>query len=202
MPLLKLFEIILMKGNKMGISFANPEKLTEIFDGENREEWQKTSYIINKLELTPNTVIADVGAGTGYFSNIFSQHLGNGKIYSIDCEPNMVSYLKNRFSDDSFSHVNIIHSLFADPCIPSDVDMVFVANTYRFITDRCTFLNNLFQQVKTQTRLVLVDFKGSHARVSPNKALEEVQQAGFEILNFDLTGCPDHYILTCQKGDS
>lgn len=183
----------------MGISFANPEKLKEIFDGENREAWQRTSHIIKTLQLNANTIIADVGAGTGYFSNIFSQNITNGKVYSIDCEPNMVAYLNNRFSDDRFHHVDIIHSSHNDPCIPKDADMVFVANTYRFISDRETFLGNLFQQVKQDTRLVLVDFKGSNARVSPEMAVQEVKRAGFEILNFDTTGCPDHYILSCQK---
>lgn len=185
----------------MAISFSDPEKLKEIFDGENREEWQKTSYIIKNLQLKADTIIADVGAGTGYFSNIFSQTLSNGKVYSIDCEPNMVIYLKNRFSHDSFHNVDIVQSAMEDPCIPLDVDMVFVANTYRFINDRCAFLGNLFQQVKRHTRLVFVDFKGSHARVSPDMAIDEVQQAGFKVINFDITGCPDHYILTFQKKD-
>ena len=183
----------------MGISFSDPERLKEIFDGENREEWQKTSYIMKHLQLNSNTVIADVGAGTGYFSDLFSQTLSDGKVYAIDCEPNMVTYLKSRFSNSRLNNVDIIQSKSEDPCIPRDVDMVFIANTYRFINDRSAFLGNLFQQVESNTRLVFVDFKGSHARVSPDMAINEVQQAGFEIINLDITGCPDHYILTFRK---
>lgn len=183
----------------MGISFSDPERLKEIFDAENREEWQKTSYIMKYLQLNSNTIIADVGAGTGYFSDLFSQKLSDGKVYAIDCETNMVTYLKNRFSNSRLNNVDIIQSKGEDPCIPVNVDMVFIANTYRFINDRATFLCNLFQQVESHTRLVFVDFKGSHARVSADMAINEVQQAGFEIINLDITGCPDHYILTFRK---
>ncbi|MCG6200623.1 class I SAM-dependent methyltransferase, partial [Psychromonas antarctica] len=126
-------------------------------------------------------------------------NISNGKVYSIDCESNMVTYLKNRFSHDSFHNVNIIQSRMEDPCIPADVDMVFVANTYRFINNRAVFLRNLYQQVKQHTQLIFVDFKGCHARVSPDMAINEVQQAGFKVGNLDISGCPDHYILTFKK---
>jgi uncharacterized protein YfdQ (DUF2303 family) len=111
----------------------------------------------------------------------------------------MVSYLKNRFSHNSFDHVDIIQSRMENPCVPVDVDLVFVANTYRFISDRSEFLGNLYQQIKHQTQLVFVDFKGAHARVTSEMAINEIQQAGFKVLNLDTTGCPDHYILTFEK---
>ena len=183
----------------MSISFAEPERLKEIFDGENREEWQKTSYIIKKLDLKNDVVIADVGAGTGYFSNIFSQIAINGKVYPIDCEINMVNYMKDRFGHDDFHNVEVLQSQLDDPCLPRQVDLIFIANAYRFITDRSTFLNKLFQQTKPDARFVFVDFKGSNARVSPSMAVDEVKDAGFEIVDLDTKGCPDHYILTFSK---
>jgi len=99
----------------MSISFADPERLKEVFDGENREEWQKTSYIIKKLDLNNNVVIADVGAGTGYFSNLFSQIAVKGKVYAIDCEINMVNYMKNRFNSADFHNVEVLQSQLDDP---------------------------------------------------------------------------------------
>ena len=195
-----LFAIKCRERNTMAISFSEPERLTNIFDAENREEWQKTSHIIRELQLSSDMTIADVGAGTGYFSNIFSQTLCNGKVYSIDCEPNMVTYLQDRFSHDSFHNVQVIQSVMQDPCIPADVDIVFVANTYRFITDRGTFLSNLFQQIQDHTQVIFVDFKGSNARVTTEMATNEVQQAGFEVSSLDIIGCPDHYILAFKRG--
>ncbi len=179
----------------MGISFSEPERLKDIFDAEHREEWQKTSHIVQMLALKENEVIADIGAGTGYFSNIFSQIVKKGKVYAIDCEPNMVVYMQNRFSDTDFAHLTVIQSQYEDPCIPVGTDTVFLANTYRFIQNRGEFLNKMREQTKPGTRFVFVDFKGSHARVSPQMAIDEVQNAGFTVQEFDTKGCPDHYIL-------
>ncbi|PWI32427.1 class I SAM-dependent methyltransferase [Vibrio albus] len=180
----------------MGISFSEPERLKEIFDAEHREEWQKTSHIMSSLALRENEVIADIGAGTGYFSNLFSQTIKSGKVYAIDCEPNMVAYMKNRFSESGFAHLTVVQSEADDPCIPAGVNTVFLANTYRFILKRNEFLQKMREQTAPGTRFVFVDFKGSHARVSPQMAMDEVQGAGFKVLNFDAEGCPDHYILT------
>ena len=160
---------------------------------------RKTSYIINKLQLKSDAVIADIGAGTGYFSNIFSQIVCDGKVYSIDCEANMVKYMKERFKDEAFHNVEVLQSTYEDPCVPSRTDIVFIANAYRFIIDRDIFLNNLFKQTRQDTQFVFVDFKGSNARVSPSMVISEVKEAGFEVVDFDTEGCPDHYILTFKK---
>lgn len=180
----------------MGISFAEPQRLKEIFDAQNREEWQRTSHIIRTLALEEDDIIADIGAGTGYFSNIFAQTITSGKVYSIDCEPNMVAYMKDRFSAESFAQMQVIESMPDNPCIPPDAKIIFLANTYRFIPKRDAFLQKMREQTQSGTRFVFVDFKGVNARVTPEMAKNEVEEAGFEVQSFDLDGCPDHYILT------
>lgn len=177
----------------MGISFAEPEKLTLVFDSENREEWQHTSHILKCLAINSEMAIADIGAGTGYFSNIFAGMAK--KVHAIDCEPNMVSYMQSRFADSAHRNIEVTLSTFTDPCVPEGVDLVFVANTYRFIQDRQAFLQNLRTQVSSQTKLFFVDYKGDNARVSPQMAITEVEQAGFSVANMDMDGCPDHYVM-------
>ncbi len=183
----------------MGISFSEPERLTLIFDGENREEWQRTSYILHSMALKENDIIADVGAGTGYFSKLFSDYVKQGKVYAIDCEPNMVDFMDQRFAKEKVDNIATIQSLPDDPCIPNDCTIVFLANAYRFITNREQFLQNVYEQTQQDAQYVIVDFKGSNARVSPAQAIEEVTRAGFEVSDFDTTGCPDHYILKFIK---
>jgi len=183
----------------MGISFSEPERLKEIFDSEHREEWQKTSHIIQSIGIKKDTIIADVGAGTGYFSNIFYQYIKTGKIYSIDSEPNMVTYMKDRFSSDQFERLNVIQSTPDNPCIPSDVDIVFIANAYRFIEDRENFLHKMKSQINAKTICVIVDLKGERARVTSDMTIDEISKAGFKIENVDFQGCPDHFILTFMQ---
>ena len=184
------------------ISFSEAERLSLIFDSGNREEWQRTSHIMNTLDLKPDMVIADVGAGTGYFSSQFSDLLPRGRVYALDTEPNMVSYMDNRFSEEKRTNVETGLSKAADPCLPAGLDVVFLANVYRFIKERDVFLGNIFQQVDHTTQIMFVDFRGSNARVTPQQAVNEVTEAGFEVEDMDMTGCPDHYILRFRKPEA
>ncbi|WP_070972206.1 class I SAM-dependent methyltransferase [Vibrio sonorensis] len=178
----------------MGISFSEPEKLKEIFDGPNRSQWQGTEYILSSLAIRKDDIIADVGAGTGYFSRLFAERVTQGKVYSIDAEPNMVSYMKQRFST-SFENVQVIQSEPDNPHIPADTKLVFIANTYRFIEDRMRFLSNLKSQTSPTTRFVVIDIKGNRGQVPSDKAISEWENAGFMVEIFDEDGCPEHFIL-------
>ena len=185
------------------ISFAEPERLTEIFDSETRPEWQNTNYILDCLALKNDTVIADVGAGTGYFSNLFAKTAE--RVYALDCEPEMVRYMEQRFSDEQcFSEEqrgNILTGLsqYADPCLPENVDIVFMANVYRFIQQRDEFLSRLYQQVDQTTEVVFVDLDSDRIQVTLEVVIQEVEQAGFTVHFCNRDECPSHYVLKCRK---
>ncbi|WP_066015646.1 class I SAM-dependent methyltransferase [Endozoicomonas atrinae] len=181
------------------VSFADPEKCSEIFDSEHRVEWQNTPHVLSSLALSEDTLIADVGAGTGYFASQFARLAPRGKVYALDTESSMVSYMDQRFREEGLSNIETRLCEHTDPCLPESVDIVFLANVYRFIQDRPRFLSNLHQQIDDKAMVVFVDFRGDHARVKPAQALDEVRQAGFHIMNMDSSGCPDHYIMTFRK---
>lgn len=175
-------------------SFAEPERLTLIFDAPDREDWQKTSRILAQMDLQPAMRIADVGAGTGYFSQLFAERVPDGRVYALDNEPNMVAHMQRRFADAGTAQVEVRQSQAADPCLPAGLDWVFMANVYRFIADRAGFLARLHAQMAERTRGLLVDFKGSPV-VPAEVACAELQAAGFVVSLCDLDTCPDHFVL-------
>jgi trans-aconitate methyltransferase len=181
------------------ISFAEADRLSLIFDAENRAEWQNSGYILEQLALTTGMRVADVGAGTGYFTELFARQITEGVIYALDTEPNMQAHMRERFSAPRFAQVRVGACLAADPCLPEGLDLVFLANVYRFIEDRPGFLARLAEQVTDRARIVFVDFKGESSRVGPQQAETEVRQAGFAVRELDLVGCPDHYIMSFGK---
>jgi len=183
----------------MGISFSEPERLSLIFDSQEREEWQKSSKVLEKLgfdESRKSFVVADVGAGTGYFTNLFLASVSH--VVAIDCEPNMVSYLNQRFQEQH-DRVSVVQSTPIDPCIPEGVDLVFIANAYRFIEQRAVFLNNLYTEISSTCVVALLDLKTASARVSPEQARTEAEQAGFIVTELDKNTCPDHYMMMLAK---
>ncbi|MCG8533030.1 MAG: class I SAM-dependent methyltransferase, partial [Desulfovibrionales bacterium] len=122
------------------VSFANPERCSEIFDSANREEWQNTSHILATLKLDQNHTIADIGAGTGYFTNLFAAAVPNGHVYAIDTEVSMLEYMDKRFEQGDLNNITTLQCLHDNPCVPDGVDIVFLANVYRFIQDRDNYL--------------------------------------------------------------
>ncbi|WP_342608401.1 class I SAM-dependent methyltransferase [Vibrio tritonius] len=181
------------------VSFSDPEKLAKIFDDENRHQWQNTDFILSALNIKENEVICDVGAGTGYFCQQILDKTLASMVYAIDLEPNMVFYLKNRFSLEP--KVRPLSCQADDPQIPQDADVIFIANCYRFIQDRQRFLANLKQQIQRKARVFIVDFKGAASRVSPEQALSDVIHSGFEVLSFDRNSCPDHFICSFRLSE-
>uniref|UniRef100_A0ABW8H1V7 Class I SAM-dependent methyltransferase n=1 Tax=Pectobacterium jejuense TaxID=2974022 RepID=A0ABW8H1V7_9GAMM len=181
------------------ISFSETERLSQIFDAENREEWQRTSRILDKLALQPDTVIADIGAGTGYFSQLFAERVPQGKVYALDTEPNMLAYMERRFAQEAFTNIAIQPSQHGNPQLPAGLDVVFLANVYRFIRDRQAFLAQLYQQFEARTRAMFVDLKHEQAQVSPPQVVTEIEVAGFKVIEMDLASCPNHYILQFSK---
>lgn len=178
--------------------FAQAEKLSQIFDSETREQWQGTAHILAKLALTPNQRIADIGAGTGYFSALFANALPQGHVYALDTEPNMVAFMRERFTKARYSNVTVAQSGPINPCLPEHLDVIFMANVYRFIQDRGAFLHALHQQSEPHARIVFIDLKQSQ-RLCAQDVEQEVMAAGFLIEELDMTGCPDHYILSFRK---
>lgn len=181
------------------ISFSEAERLSQIFDAENREEWQRTSRILDKLALQPDTVIADVGAGTGYFSQLFAECVPQGKVYALDTEPNMLAYMERRFAQEAFTNIVVQPSQHGDPQLPAGLDIIFLANVYRFIRDRQAFLVQLYQQCEPHTCGMFVDLKHEQAQVSPQQVVTEIEATGFKVVELDMVSCPNHYILQFSK---
>jgi len=65
----------------------------QVFDDPARDAWQKPHDVIEALSLKPDAVVADIGAGTGYFAIRLASMLPRGRVYAIDVEPDMVKYL-------------------------------------------------------------------------------------------------------------
>src|SRR5688572_28419135 len=76
--------------------FGDAEKWAKVFDDPERDAWQKPHEVIQALALKPDAIVADIGAGTGYFSVRFARMLPNGRVYGVDTEPGMVKHLAER----------------------------------------------------------------------------------------------------------
>ncbi len=173
-----------------------------------REEWQKPEEVIQKLDLKPGQAVADLGAGSGYFTVRLARAVGpSGKVYAVDIEPEMLRFIKRRAKDERLENIQPILADPNDPKLPpASVDLVFICDTLHHISDREKYYPLLVRALKPEGRLVNIDFVKRptpipgpplEMRIAKEAVIDEVKAAGFRLVQ-DVDLLPYHYFLVFQ----
>jgi SAM-dependent methyltransferase len=167
--------------------FNEPDKWAKRFEDPSRDAWQRPDDVIGWLELAPTSVVADIGAATGYFPVRIAKQVPEGRVYGVDIEQEMVDYLNARAKKEGLANLQAVLGEPADPKLPDAVDVVLVVNTYHHIEDRTAYFGRLVEKVKPGGRLCIVDFKKGELpfgppdamKIAPDKVTEELAAAGW-----------------------
>lgn len=170
-------------------SFANAKKWEKVFEDEKREVWQRPELVINRVGVKKDSIVADIGAATGYFPVRIATKAQQGRVWAIDIEPNLVNFLNDRVQKEKIPNVISILGTPNDPMIPELVDFIFTVDTYHHIEERKTYFEKLQNRLKKDGRIVIVDFKKGDFPVGPKNAMklaeedviEEMKAAGYEL---------------------
>ena len=157
-----------------------------------REEWQKPQEVIEKLELKPGQAVADLGAGSGYFTVRLARAVGPaGKVYAVDIDPEMLTYVEHRAKEEKLENVETVLADPHDPKLaPASVEMIFICDTLHHIHERDRYYPLLARVLKPGGRLVNVDFQKRQLpfgpplgmKIAKEAVIEEVKLAGFRLV--------------------
>ena len=158
--------------------FNEIQKWVDIFEDPARAEWQKPEEVVKKLELKPGGTVADIGAGTGYFTRLFAIAVGHkGKAIGLDIEPAMVEYMKEDAKKQGLTNYEARVVKPDDAGLPlKSVDVVFICNTYHHIEDRINYLKRLSKALKPNGRVVIVDFYKKPMPVGPQSVAHKISE--------------------------
>src|SRR5690349_10647561 len=95
--------------------FESAEACAKSFDDPARDRWQQPQLVLDALELGPGMVIADIGAGTGYFSVRLARAVPDGQVIATDIEPDMIRYLTERAAREHLPNLRAVQTPPADP---------------------------------------------------------------------------------------
>jgi SAM-dependent methyltransferase len=195
------------KHGEMGFhrSFRNAETWAKAFDDPGRDSWQKPDQIIETLQLAPTNRVADIGAGTGYFSVRIARLVPDGKVFAVDIEPDMVRYLDERARREHLHNLKPVRATARSANLPAQVDVALLVDTYHHIDDRVAYFSRLKSSLRPGGRLAIVDFKKDASegpppehRIPPEKVTNELEQAGYALIaTYDFL--PRQYFLVFQK---
>jgi ubiquinone/menaquinone biosynthesis C-methylase UbiE len=142
-------------------SFADVQHWIAVFDDPARDAWQKPAEVVQALEIRRGMCVADLGAGTGYFSRYLSAAVGErGTVFAVDTEPNLVVHLRERAERERMPNIVPILASADNPRLPAGmIDLVLIVDTAHHIDDRVNYLRRLQQALKPGGHVVVIDFK-------------------------------------------
>jgi ubiquinone/menaquinone biosynthesis C-methylase UbiE len=166
--------------------FDNPDELAKTFDDPARDEWQMPSRVIDALQIAPGQIVADIGAGTGYFTVRLARAASKPKVYAVDIEPSMIEHLRHRITVEGLTNAIAVQAAGEGTNLPEPVDLALIVDTYHHIPNRVAYFTTLKSSLKRGARLAIVDFrKGAPTgppeefRFTPDQISAELAIAGF-----------------------
>ncbi len=181
--------------------FHDAQQWSGVFDDPKRDAWQKPHEVIQALALQPDAVVADIGAGTGYFAVRLAHRVPQGRVYAVDAEPDMVQHLKRRAEESKLTNVRVVQASAQDAKLPEKADLVLFVDVYHHVEDRVSYFARLRDALKPEGRLAVVDFRldapvgpPRHGRVAPDAVKRELGQAGY-VLSAEHDFLPYQYFL-------
>jgi arsenite methyltransferase len=123
----------------------DPKAYIAMLEDPQRDEYQKPHQVIAALELKEGEIVADLGAGSGYFTFRLAHHVGSkGRVYAVDVNPDMVLHLNRRIRDSQVNNVITILAPPDDPLLPDgSIDRFFICDTWHHIENHSRYLARL-----------------------------------------------------------
>jgi ubiquinone/menaquinone biosynthesis C-methylase UbiE len=132
-----------------------------------REREEAPSKAIAALDIRPGQVVADVGAGSGYYTRRLAEKVGpTGKVFATDLQPQMIALLNARVAKEKLTHVEVVQATETDPRLPAGLlDLILMVDVYHELARPQEMLRQLRGALKPDGRLVLIEFRKEDAGV-------------------------------------
>jgi precorrin-6B methylase 2 len=142
-----------------------------------RDEAEMPQKVIEHMQLRPTDVVADVGAGTGYFTLRISPVVPQGTVYAVDIQPEMLAFLEQGKKQLKADNVIIVQGTETDPHLPTHaVDVVLLVDTYHEFAYPREMMENIVNSLKPGGRVIQIEYRGEDASV-PIKSLHKMTVA-------------------------
>jgi len=148
-----------------------------------REEEERPSLVMENLELDPDDVVADIGAGSGYFTFLMAPLVPEGKVLAVDIQPEMLKFIEGKKKLEKAPNVETVLGTIEDVNLPDDsVDLVILVDAYHEFSHPREMAESIVEGLRPGGRLVFLEYRGEDPSV-PIKPLHKmtVQQVQREM---------------------
>jgi predicted methyltransferase len=194
-------------------NFDNPNvtEFVERFEKEGRDVFNHRKDVVAALALKPGMAVADVGAGTGLFSRMFSFLVGEtGKVYAVDISDEFVAHIERIAQQQKMSNIKgVVCRPDSVELPPASVDLVFICDTYHHFEFPHKTMRSIHKALKPKGQVVLIDFhriKGvstdwvmGHVRAGQEVFAQEITDAGFKQIEDKKDLLKESYFVRFEK---
>lgn len=178
-------------------------------DAKNRDIWQHPENVIRLLGNISNQTVADIGAGSGYFSFKVLPHAK--KLIAIDIDERFINLMNQKAAVLPEDLKNRFEARLASPDNPrlseNEIQTALVVNTYIYIQNRTHYFKNLKKSLSNKAKLVIIDFKDIDLPVGPNASIKlsaeqvmnELKEAGYSNITIDNNLLEYQYVVTAEN---
>ena len=200
---------------KPGINDAfqnpNPDEFVKRFEIESREVFQQRQKIVDASRIERGTIIADIGAGTGLFTRLFSERVGErGRVVAVDIAQPFLDHIKSTSLELGQQNIETVLSTADSVQLPENsIDVAFICDTYHHFEFPQKIMTSVHRALKPGGRLIVVDFQRiegestpwvlGHVRAGQKVVEEEIKQCGFRRVGERAGILRENYFVMFQK---
>ena len=180
------------------------------FERPGREIYDKRLSIVSATEIKPGMVVADIGAGTGLFTRLFSSRVGpRGRVIAVDISQAFIDNILRTSRQQGLMNVKGIVNSPRETSLPeASIDLAFICDTYHHFEYPHSTMRSLHRALRPEGTLVVIDFRRvpgvsspwvmNHVRAGKETSAREIEQAGFELIE-ELAFLRTNYFLRFRK---
>lgn len=154
-----------------------------------RETEELPTRVVEALELRPTNVVADIGAGTGYYTFRLSERVPRGRVFAVDIQPEMLDIIRQRIEEWDVTNVEPVLGTPTDPALPDQaVDVALMVDAYHEFSHPYEMMGHIVDALRPGGRVVLVEYRGEDStipvgelhRMTEEQAKKEMEAVGLE----------------------
>jgi ubiquinone/menaquinone biosynthesis C-methylase UbiE len=172
-----------------------------------REKEEGSALLMKNMGLKPGMVVADIGAGSGYYTARISKQVGSSTVYAVDVEPEMIAYLEKRAKKEKLGNIVPLKCTEQSAQLPaSSVDVMLLVDVYHEFSFPYEMARSMLDALKPGGRLFLVEYRMEDPEVpiktvhkmSEGQAVREMTAAGFQFER-NIANLPWQHCLVFRK---
>ena len=172
-----------------------------------REEEERTDLLIDALALKPDDVVADIGAGSGYFTFRMSPLVPQGKVLAVDIQPEMLQMIEEKEQKQQVKNIETILGTIEDPKLPKNsVDWVLLVDAYHEFSHPYEMMSAIAEALSPTGKVALVEYRAEDPlvpikprhKMTEAQAVKELEAVGLTLVeNKDLL--PQQHLMIFQR---